>query len=239
MDETLARPPATAVPIRTSWRLAPSDFAFLWEECRRCFWLKVVRGDGRPSMPFPGIFSKIDGRMKEHFEGQPTSAFGAAIPPGVFAHFGKKVESRTLNPRGEARGCFVRGSFDTVIAFDDGTFGVVDFKTSSPKSATVSLYARQLHAYAWALERPAPGALRLAPVSRLGLLVFEPDLFARHEEGRARLDGSLTWIEIPRDDAAFERFLGDVLQVLALDEPPAPTPACAWCAFRERVGGGR
>ena len=27
---------------------APSDFAFLWDECPRCFYLKVVCKQGRP-----------------------------------------------------------------------------------------------------------------------------------------------------------------------------------------------
>ena len=32
-------------------RLSPSDFAFLWEQCKRCFYLKVVHGIRQPSMP--------------------------------------------------------------------------------------------------------------------------------------------------------------------------------------------
>ena len=43
-----------------NWKLSPSDFAFLWEECKRCFYLKVARGFYRPRTPFPGIFSVID-----------------------------------------------------------------------------------------------------------------------------------------------------------------------------------
>jgi len=33
-------------------KLSPSDFAFLWEQCKRCFYLKVVHGIRQPSMPF-------------------------------------------------------------------------------------------------------------------------------------------------------------------------------------------
>ena len=44
------------------------------------------------------------------------------------------------------------GSLGVVICFDDGGFGVVDFKTSARNSEHIPLYARQLHAYVCALE---------------------------------------------------------------------------------------
>ena len=31
-----------------AWKLSPSDFAFLWQECKRCFYLKNVTGFQRP-----------------------------------------------------------------------------------------------------------------------------------------------------------------------------------------------
>jgi hypothetical protein len=49
-----------------NWKLSPSDFAFLWEECQRCFYLKVVRQFYRPWSPMPKIFTKIDGIMKRY-----------------------------------------------------------------------------------------------------------------------------------------------------------------------------
>ena len=50
--------------------LAPSDFAFLWDECPRCFYLKVVRKQGRPRTPFPKVFGTIDRAMKSFYMGQ-------------------------------------------------------------------------------------------------------------------------------------------------------------------------
>ena len=37
------------------------------------------------------------------------------------------------------------------------------------------MYSRQLHAYAYTLEHPAPDKLALSPVTELGLLYFYPD----------------------------------------------------------------
>ena len=97
--------PADVVDIRTRSRpmgdqaepgwlsLAPSDFAFLWDECTRCFYLKVVRREGRPRTPFPNVFGTIDRAMKRHYLGQRTDSLALSMPRGVikqadrFKHF--------------------------------------------------------------------------------------------------------------------------------------------------------
>ena len=48
-----------------NWKLSPSDFAFLYEECSRCFYLKIARDYQRPRGPFPKIFTIIDGLMND------------------------------------------------------------------------------------------------------------------------------------------------------------------------------
>jgi hypothetical protein len=90
---TQARPRlADVVDIRTRSRpttdrdepawvsLAPSDFAFLWDECPRCFYLKVVRREGRPRTPFPKVFGTIDRAMKSHYLGQRTDTLPSTCP---------------------------------------------------------------------------------------------------------------------------------------------------------------
>lgn len=213
-------------------RLAPSDFAFLWDECKRCFYLKVALGHDRPKMPMPSIFTAIDGSMKGFFMGQRTESAAPMLPPGEFRYAGKWVESAMVRPAGASRALYVRGPFDTVIAFDDGSHAIIDFKTSSQKTENVAKYARQLHAYAYALENPASeAAFGLARVERMGLLVYEPGRF-KALGGAARLGGTLQWIEIEKDEAAFLRFLDDVARVLEAPAPPPAGESCAWCRFR-------
>ena len=79
-----------------SWKLSPSDFAFLWEECKRCFYLKVARGFYRPRTPFPGIFSVIDRLMNEYFNGRPNAEISDTLPPGVVKYGESWVESRPI-----------------------------------------------------------------------------------------------------------------------------------------------
>ena len=115
------------------------------------------------------------------------------------------------------------------------TYGVIDFKTTRPSHRHVPFYSRQLHAYAYALEHPAPGKLSLAPVTALGLLCFEPSAIEPLGGGRLAFEGGVTWLPCPKDYARFLAFLDEVLAVLDLPEPPAGSPHCVWCKYREEA----
>ena len=222
-----------------NWKLSPSDFAFLWEECQRCFYLKVARNFDRPRTPMPKIFIKIDSMMKAHFVGRSAAEISPALPPGV-VEFGEQwVESTPIVLPSRGSTCFIRGKFDSVIRFEDGSFGVVDFKTSESNDQHVPLYSRQLHAYAYALEHPAQGKPALSPVSRLGLLCVEPTQMLEADGGGYAYKAEVVWIECPRRDDAFLAFLEDVQDVLDCPEPPGGSATCPWCQNRDtarRIG---
>lgn len=216
-----------------AWRLAPSDLTFLWRECTRCFYLKVREGLRPPSM-IPAIFNQIDGCMKAAFAGTRTEALSLAAPKGIFELADQPVESAPIVLPWRTSTCFIRGKLDSLVKFDDGTWGVVDFKTTDAKLEDLSLYALQLHAYAYALEHPAPDRSPVSPVSRLALLVFEPEVFTPQGTQAAALSGGLKWIDVPRHDSAFLDFLAEVLYVLEQPSPPEAAPSCDWCRYRER-----
>ena len=127
------------------------------------------------------------------------------------------------------------GRFDTVITFSDGTYAVVDFKTTEPKLGHIPFYSRQLHAYAYALEHPAPGKLALSPIKKLGLLCVEPTAIDRYKDGRIAYIGEVSWLEIPKDETQFLDFIDEVLTVLEQPEPPLPGPRCGYCHYREQT----
>jgi hypothetical protein len=154
------------------------------------------------------------------------------MPRGT-VRFGQKcVRSHAIDVAISNATCTLSGRFDSVVEFDDGTYGVIDFKTSSARGEHIPLYSRQLHAYAYALEHPAAGQLALTPITKLGLLVFEPGSFVHRPDQTAHLAGKLTWIEVPRDDGAFLEFLQQVVAVVAQPAPPEPAPGCTWCGYR-------
>lgn len=216
----------------SQWVLNPSDFAFLWEECKRCFYLKVREGFRRPSMPMAKIFTVIDGEMKNCYSGERTEKAMPFLPPGIVDSSVSWVQSKPIKVSGHDTACMIRGKIDTLVKFDDGSYAIIDFKTSSPRAEHVQLYGRQLHAYALALEQAAVGHVNLSPIRRLGLLVYEPREFANPTASEASLTGRLTWIPIERDDRKFQGFIGEILEVL---EKPSPPDAgeCEWCRYRE------
>ena len=216
-------------------KLSPSDLTFLWDECKRCFYLKYHHGITRPAAPFPGIFGTIDRLMKEHFQGQPTTALDPTIPPGTVRFAERWVESAPVSIPDHPMQGFIRGKFDTVIAFDDGSYGIVDFKTTEPRPSHVQFYSRQLHAYAFALEHPAPKKFALFPISRLGLLVVTPHAMEVNDSGQIAYLGRVTWMEIQRDEAGFLQFLSEVLTFLEQPSPPEASANCGYCQYREHA----
>ena len=120
-----------------------------------------------------------------------------------------------------------------MIEFDDCTYAVVDFKTTTPKPEHVAFYSRQLHAYAYALEHPAPGKLGLSPVVRLGLFSLDLDQLERRSVDRLALLGGVEWQACPLDEAEFLTFIDGVLSLLEQPEPPPPAEKCGFCKYRE------
>lgn len=215
------------------WKLTPSDLTFLWDECKRCFYLKIVSNFKRPRAPFPSIFGKIDRLMNAYFKGQRSSAISPDLPEGEITYGEKWVRSAEIRLPNQEHACFIRGRFDTAIRFSDGSYAIVDFKTTQPAAHHVAFYGRQLHAYAYALENPAPKGFALSPIKHLGLLCVDPSDLQRFEDGRIAYLGDPQWIEVPKDMQAFLGFIDQVLSVLEASKPPEANPECGYCNYRQ------
>lgn len=219
----------------TPVKLSPSDLTFLWDECPRCFYLKYLHGINRPAAPFPSVFGAIDRLMKAHFAGHPASEIDPSLPPGVISVSEKWIESLPVSLPGHSLSCFLRGKIDASIDFMDGSHAIVDFKTSEPKPAQIPFYSRQLHAYAYALEHPAPGKLELSPISRMGLLVEAPQATWITTTEEINFHFTSTWLEIPYSEAGFLRFIDQVLTLLELPSPPPAGEKCTYCQYRQHA----
>jgi CRISPR/Cas system-associated exonuclease Cas4 (RecB family) len=171
--------------------------------------------------------------MKDIYLGYSTQKLSPLLPPGKTIMSGRWVTSAPITGVDGEHSAYIQGIFDTVVQFEDGSYGVVDFKTSEAREEHIEFYGRQLAAYAYALTHPAPGKLHLSPVSKLGLLYFEPQAMAETASSGLSLSGPARWVEIPVDEARFENFMRMVLALLSLPEPPPANPDCAFCAYRE------
>ncbi len=214
----------------SAWRLSPSDLTFLASECPRCLWNKLAGNLPRPRAPFPRIFTALDLATKRFFAGKRTEKIAPELRPGKVLFADRWVRSGPIYVSGHARPVLIAGRFDSVVKFDDGTYGVLDYKTATPKDAHIAIYSRQVHAYTTALEHAAPGNLSLKPVTQLGLLVVEPaEMIA--VKGAVAYKGLPHWVEIERNDAGFMAFLGEVVDLLEEPSPPEPNPQCQFCDY--------
>ncbi len=122
-----------------NYKLSPSDLTFLYEGCKRCFYLKMVHNIAQPSIPLPSIFSQIASLLKNHYDGKQTSELHVVIPPGMVSHGEKSVRSQIIQLPKHNDTCYISGRFDIVVSFEDGTYGVIDFKTSNPNTESANL----------------------------------------------------------------------------------------------------
>ncbi len=213
-------------------KLSPSQLTFLYDECKRCFYLTVMRGFKRPSTPMPKIFTKIDLAMKNYFMGRACGEISDELPAGRMFMASRWVESAPMVFPNHSLQPYFRGVFDAMLEFDCGGYGLIDFKTSEYVPSQLPFYKRQLNSYVYSLEHPAPEKLSLEPITHMGLVYYTPEDLIKFDEGHLSLKGIAHWKKIERDDADFLRFIDEVLTVLELPEPPEPDPDCEYCRYR-------
>lgn len=85
-----------AIINQVNYKLSPSDLTFTYSGCKRCFYLKVVKGIPQPSIPIPSVFSKIAGLLKDHYMGKHTSELHVDIPPGIISLGEENIKSQII-----------------------------------------------------------------------------------------------------------------------------------------------
>jgi CRISPR/Cas system-associated exonuclease Cas4 (RecB family) len=207
-----------------TFKLSPSDFAFLYEECKFCYCLKVKENISQPSMPMPGVFSAINARLQGTLVGKNLRALSSDLPDVEVISQEKWVESMIV----PETNVFIKGKYDLLAKNSDDSYTLVDLKISQPAEDKIEKYKTQLGAYKFALENPANG--ETVKITRMGLLVFYPDTVTFENEV-AQLDFPPKWLEIPCDDANFIGFAKGIDKLLS--DPSLPEDqGCKWCAYR-------
>lgn len=206
------------------YKLSPSDFAYLYEECKLCYWLKVKHGIYQPSMPMPAVFSAINTRLQGTLVGKSLQSLSKSLPEGKVKLQEGWVESKQV----PSTNVFIKGKYDLLVRRPDKTHLLVDLKISQPNDNKIDKYKTQLGAYKFALENPASGSL--IKITKLGLLIFYPDDVS-FEKGKALLHFPPKWLEVPIDEKGFLTFAEEIDNLLS-----GPTPkegeSCKWCQYR-------
>ncbi len=206
--------------------ISPSDLTFAWDNCHRCLWLHYNHGLKAPSF-FP-LVGELSAMQESHFKSGKSDDLHPALPKGRVIGSGDWVRSIPIEFNGSPSPYAIRGKYDLLMEFADGTYGIIDCKFQGRDNDKSDFYAPQLEAYAFALENPASGPAKKITV--MGLLVWSPKRSVGDPGNGFSLDLNSSWFPIARDPEKLQRRLTEFIALIS-----GPTPvrdsACETCKF--------
>lgn len=210
------------------YKLSPSDFKYLWEDCKYCFYQKVKLGLPPPSGAFPAIFGRLNNLLQNSVMGHNLKDIHKDLPSGIV-----DIQEGFLRsiPVPGAQDCFISGRFDILSKLDDGTYSVIDFKITNPDPDQIRKFSSQLHAYKFALENPANG-VKPVKVSKLGLISVTPESID-HVNGKLVFTADPKWHPIKTDMDGFFGLIKEISKVLN-GPVPEVSETCGFCVYRNR-----
>lgn len=210
--------------------IAPSDFAFLFDESPWAFHQKYISGIKRPPLILPKIFNIIDSAIKSKYSDEDLTKVSKGLPAATLRTSDKWIKSKPIiNPKYDVSVQII-GKIDGYLEYEDGSTAIVDFKTSEINEKYAGKYNRQLHSYCYGVSNPDnSNCLSLKNLTDPGLLVFHPNEFTIDYTCKARLLGDLKWQKFDLDLEWFESFIKDeVIPLLAGPEPEPPKEDPYW-----------
>lgn len=228
------------------YRLSPSDFAFLYHDCKRCFYRKVKYGLYPPRAPLANIFTKIDYEMKKALLQDSLNTFHPSLPelkalPDWDDEF--LTSEYLVHPKINHIAFYIFGKLDNVSRIaDTESYAVIDYKTTIPNKKHMMKYCRQLHAYKYALEHPGINPFtnkpspQLGPIDILGLLCYNPKQFKINSKHKYTgvLGGDLSWFPLSVNEEDFLEFVAEIAELIAGDLPESGED-CIYCKFLKQI----
>ncbi|MBI2404655.1 PD-(D/E)XK nuclease family protein [Candidatus Gottesmanbacteria bacterium] len=209
------------------YKLSPSDFKYLYEDCKHCYWQKA-KGIIKelPSIGMPGVFMKMNSLLQHAIMGMDLRDINSQLPAGKIQVKEGFLKSKPIPPGND---CFIGGRFDVASRLDDGTYSVIDFKITDPKEDKIQKFFAQLHAYKFALEHPAFGEPK--KVSKMGVIAINPEEISFPGD-TVVFTAKPQWFEIEEDMDRFYAFISEVSRLLHGPVPPENPDTCKWCYYR-------
>ena len=210
------------------YKLSPSDFKYLWEDCKHCYYQKVKLGVLPHSGAFPAIFTRLNGLLQNSVMGLNLKDIHPELPSGIV-----DIQEGFLKsiPIPGAEDCYISGRFDILSKLDDGTYSVIDFKITNPDEDQIRKFSSQLHAYKFALENPTNGS-KPVKISKMGIVSVSPDNI-EHVGGKLVFSASPKWHPIEEDMDNFLNLMKEISTVL--NGPlPAESETCTLCLYRKK-----
>lgn len=208
------------------YKLSPSDFKYLYEDCKYCYYQKVKNNVTLPSIGMPGVFSKLNSLLQNAIIGMDLREIDSELPAGKIEVKEGFLKSKPIPPGND---CFIGGRFDIASRLEDGTYSVIDFKITDPTEDKIKKFFAQLHAYKFALENPAFGEPK--KVSKMGIVTINPEGVAFPGD-TVIFKAKPKWFEIKEDMERFYAFISEVSALLNGPVPPENPDNCKWCHYR-------
>ena len=216
--------------------LSPSSLDYQ-PKCPRCFYLDKVYNIKTKNFP-PPVFSRFDVLQKEFFLNKNTSDLTSQLPSGKFFLEGElpgKILSDTLKDE-KGRKFKLGGIPDLVIKFDNGEFGIIDFKTTKFSPDKCDSYKYQLEAYAQIFENPGKTQTKetplLTPISHLGILQFDPNKIITSDDFGCNMIMKMDYSPLEkRDPDEFYKRISNILDILHSKSIPELSEDCGDCNF--------
>lgn len=210
------------------YKLSPSDFAYLWVECKHCYYQKVKFGVAQPGI-FPSMFRRINDLLQTSIMGKNLQEVHPDLPSGIIEIQEGYMKSQPIHG---AEDCYISGRFDILTRLDNGTYSLIDFKITTPEEDKIQMkYATQLHAYKYALENPNNGNKPLK-ISQMGVISINPEDM-KLMDGKIIFTANPTWHPVKEDMDSFYKLIQKISVVLN-GELPQPSETCNLCAYRKR-----
>lgn len=215
----------TECMVQGLYKLSPSDFSYLWEECKHCYYQKIkyhIYSGG----VFPSMFGRINSLLQNSIMGKNLKDVHTSLPSGIIEIQEGFIKSL---PIPGAEDCYVSGRFDILTKLDDGSYSVIDFKITTPDEEKIQKYATQLHAYKFALENPNTGKPAIN-VSKMGVVSINPEQMEL-VDGKILFTAKPTWHPVEKN---MENFYGLIKEISDVLNGPLPLPNenCRLCQYR-------
>ena len=209
-----------------AYKLSPSDFAYLWNDCKHCYYQKVKLGVSYSGL-FPSMFGRINKLLQDSIMGMNLQDIHPSLPSGII----EIQEGYLMSVQINDTNCFLSGRFDILTKLEDGTCALIDFKIASPDEEKIlKKYSSQLHAYKFALENPANGDP--IKISKMGVVSINPEEM-KLIDGKIVFTTMPTWHPIEEDMVGFLKLISEISTVLNGELPPI-SETCTLCIYRSR-----
>lgn len=179
------------------------------------------------------LVSPMSAFQEQKFRNASTKKVHKSLPAGEITQWSETVESVPLKVGKVESKWRIKGKYDVLVAFKDGTHALIDCKVTTSEMADdkVELYWPQLEAYSFALENPLTGG---------GITVCETGLLMWRVVG-ADIDLSKEYaftcdkdyLSAGREPKKFQQFIEKVIVMLD-GVMPESGEKCTTCKFVEK-----